>query len=153
MAARAVECCPPFLGNGAQTRFRGTRYPQCRMTGNPESNDVSTIVFYPEGLLHKFGFGDGDMLDDLTEEHSLGVDHRELLVAVVERLVVPRLDQTVDAYAFWGTLHNPIRAKAIDGVEADIGDTLTPQSIEIPVADIIEVARTLPPSENPEKWV
>ena len=136
----------------AVPRSCGIAYPQSSMTGPAEPNFANTIAFYPEGLLHKFGFGDGDMLGDLTEEHDLGVDHRELLVAVVDRLVVPRLDQKVDAYAFWGTLHNPIRARAIDGVEADIGDTLTPEIIEIPVADIIEVARSLPPSDDPETW-
>jgi len=118
------------------------------MTGHAGSDYPSTVVLYPEGLLHKFGFGDGDMLGDLTEEHGLEVDHRELLVAVVERLVVPGLDQRVDTYTLWGTLHNPIRARTIDGYEAALGDTLTPEIIEIPVADIIEVARTLPPQSR-----
>ena len=122
------------------------------MTDPQEPVHPSTIAFYPEGLLHKFGFSDGDILGDLTEEHGLEVDHRELLVAVVERLVAPRLDQEVDIYTLWGTLHNPIRARTVDGDEADLGDTLTPEIIEIRVADIIEIARTLPPGENPEDW-
>jgi hypothetical protein len=32
------------------------------------------VAFYPEGLLHKFGFGDGDLLYELVEEHGLAVD-------------------------------------------------------------------------------
>jgi hypothetical protein len=95
-------------------------------------------------LLHKFGFGDGDMMWDVIEEHDLGVDFQDLLIAVVERLVVPRLDQTVETHTIWATMHNPIRATTIDGVEASIGDSLTPDVIEVAVADIIEVARTLP---------
>ena len=106
--------------------------------------------FYPEGLLHKFGFGDGDMLYELIAEHHLGVDHQDLLVAVVERLVVSRLDQEVETYTMVSA-HNPIRARTVDGVEADIDSMITPDVVEIPVADIIAVARSLPsaPAEKP----
>jgi hypothetical protein len=117
----------------------------------PGTYPTSGVVeFYPEDLLSKFGFGDGDMLYDLIDEHDLGVDHQDLLVAVVERFVVPRLDQVVTTYVI-GTSHNPIRADSIDGVKADYNSTLTPDVIEVPVADIIRVARTLPPAEEEEE--
>ena len=106
------------------------------------------LEFYPSGLLHKFGFDDGDLMYDPIREHDLGVDHHDLLIAVVERLLVPRLDQEVETYTIWATLHNPIRARTVDGDEADMAFTLTPEVVEIPVADIIEVARTLPPEEK-----
>ena len=113
-----------------------------------QADEVQGVVeFYPEGLLHKFGFGDGDMLYELIEEHDLGVDHQDLLIAVVEQLVVPRLDQVVETYTMV-SLHNPIRASTIDGEEADVSSTLTPQIVEIPVADIIRIARTLPPRDD-----
>ena len=147
-----MECCLSVIGSEVEAESQRTAYPQFGMTGPGDSGHSSTVVFYPEGLLHKFGFGDGDMMGDFTREHDLEVDHRDLLVAVVERLVVPRLDQQVDTYTLWGTLHNPIRARAIDGAEADLGDTLTPEIVEIPVADIIEVARTLLPDANPRTW-
>jgi hypothetical protein len=117
-------------------------------TATTSASPVSGVVeFYPEELLHKFGFGDGDMLCELVEEHDLGVDHQDLLAAVVERLVVPRLDQTVETYTLV-TWHNPIRAGTIDGEKAEIGSTLTPEVVEVPVADIIQVARTLPKAED-----
>ena len=46
--------------------------------------------------------------------------------------------------------HNPIRACTVDGEEADIDSTLTPEVVEVAVADIIEVASTLPPVEDEE---
>ena len=101
------------------------------------------VEFYPEDLLHKIQFGDGDMHYELTEEHGLRVDHQELLVAVVERLVVPRPNQVVEIYTK-KTGHNPIRALNIDGEKADIDSTLTCEVVEVLVADIIRVARMLP---------
>lgn len=114
------------------------------MPTEDERDRGDVIEFYPDGLLHKFGFGDGDMLYDLIEEHDLGVDHQELLIAVVERLVVPRLDQEVETYTL-PSLHNPIRAGTIDGEKADAFDSITPEVVEVPVADVIRIARTLPP--------
>ncbi|MBU1493155.1 MAG: hypothetical protein KKE89_06555 [Actinobacteria bacterium] len=122
------------------------------MTDTAEFDPSSTIAFYPEGLLHKFGFSDGDLLFDLVEEHHLAVYHHDLLVAVVERLVVPRLDQAVETYTIGATLHNPIRARTIDGEEASLGDLLTPEIIDVLVADILEVAKTLPPDEDLGEW-
>ena len=122
------------------------------MTDTGEFDPSSTITFYPDGLTHKFGFSDGDLLADLVEEHHLAVYHHDLLEAVVVRLVVPRLDQEVEVYRIEATLHNPMRARTIDGVEADHGDTLTPEIIEIPVADILEIAATLPPDPDYEQW-
>jgi hypothetical protein len=120
--------------------------------GTAPPDPSGTITFYPEGLTHKFGFRDGDLLADLVDEYHLAVYHHDLLEAVVVRLVVPRLDQQVEVYRIGATLHNPIRARTIDGIEADIGDTLTPEIIEILVADILEIAATLPPDPDFEEW-
>lgn len=120
------------------------------MTEETPAPDLGTMSFYPEHLLMKFGFGDGDMLFDLIEEHELGVDHQDLLVAVVERLLVPRLDQEVETYTL-GSLHNPVRAGTVDGEEAGIGSWISPEVVVIPVTEIIAVARTLPPRED-DDW-
>ena len=121
----------------------------CAPSDAPVRPVEGVIEFYPSGLLHKFGFGDGDMLEDLREEHGLKVDRSDLLAAVVERLVVPRLDQRVETYTI-GSMHNPIRARTVDGEEADLDSTLTPEVIEVPIAQIIEVARTLPTVDDEE---
>lgn len=87
------------------------------------------------------------MLVDLVVEHDLNVDFQDLLVAVVEQLVVPRLDQQVETFTISATLHNPIRARTVDGEEADYGSVITPRVVEIPVADIVRIARTLPSTD------
>ena len=137
---------PPLLATGPPGTTTGPQPSEPTPAAVPEPDpqpDLPGVVeFYPEGLLHKFGFADGDMLYELTEAHGLRVDHQDLLVAVVERLVVPRLDQAVETYTL-GTMHNPIRAATIDGERADIDSTLTPDVVKVLVADIIRVARTL----------
>ncbi len=118
----------------------------------PPDDGQGVVEFYPEGLLHKFGFGDGDMLYELIEEHDLGVDHQDLLIAVVEQLVVPRLDQTVETYTLV-SLHNPIRARTIDGEEATLDSMLTPQVVEVPIVDILRLAGTPAPAPRPRRTV
>lgn len=123
------------------------------MSDTPDRGTASStevVEFYPEGLLHKFGFSDGDMMYDVVEEHELGVDHKDLLIAVVERLLLPRLEQEVEVYTLV-SLHNPIRAQTIDGEDARYAAGVSPGIVAIPLADIIEVARTLPP-EDEDEW-
>ena len=113
-----------------------------------EDRDRGEVVeFYPDDLCSKFGFGDGDMLYELIEEHDLGVDHQELLIAVVERLVVPQIDREIETYTL-PSLHNPIRAATIDGEQAGRHDCSSDEIVTVPVADIIRIARTLPPVED-----
>ncbi len=106
-------------------------------------SESDVVSFYPEGLLHKFGFGDGDMLVDFILDNELDVDFHDLLIAAVEKLVLPRLDQKVETYTIQATLHNPIRAQTIEGEEADRFSVLTPDVIEVEAADLIRVAATL----------
>jgi hypothetical protein len=108
----------------------------------------ATIEFHAWDLLSKFGFEDGDLLWDLISEHGLGVDHHDLLTAVVTGLLLPRLDQEVEVYTIWATLHNPVRARTVDGEPADPSMDLTPEWVEIPVADILGIARTLSREES-----
>jgi hypothetical protein len=110
------------------------------------TDGTETITLYADGLLHKYGFEDGDIMWDVIHEHGLDVDHHHLLIAVVERLVLPLLDQEVDTYTIEATLHNPIRARTVDGEDADMRMGLTPESVEIPVQAIREIAARLPPS-------
>ncbi len=112
------------------------------------SHEETTITLYPDGLLHKFGFRDGDLLWDLIQDRGLGVDHQDLLIAVVERLLLPRLDQEVETSTIGATLHNPIRARTVDGEPADIHSVITPEAVEIPIDDIVALAAGLPREED-----
>lgn len=121
------------------------------------SESADEIVFYAKGLQSKWGFGDGDMLDDLLYEHigtDEEIDHtfggrdkcgalytlkHAVLILAVERFVVPALDQTVDTFRLY-TIHNPIRAERING-DTDIEDyTLTPAAVAVPGSAIRAIA-------------
>ncbi len=119
------------------------RPPPSDPTGVTAGDGSPVVMFFPYGLLHKYGFDDGDILLELNADLEFDLDHHDLLIAVVERLLIPRLDQDVDTYTIWATLHNPIRAQMIDGQEPDMDSTLTPEVVEISVADILQVARQL----------
>jgi hypothetical protein len=126
------------------------------------------LRLFPQGLLSKWGFDDGDPFDEVAEwfhnQHGeprmghcdcpnfdLGVDDRALLVEVVKRFVLPVLDQRVEVEVI-ETIHNPIRACSVDG--APIPDavhygqlpdpvTLTPDVVEVPYSTVVEVAAEL----------
>jgi hypothetical protein len=121
------------------------------------------VKFYTNGLLSKFGFEDGDMLDDMLdwagyagldqvhhftvsdEYDSFSFYHVVLSVAVCA-YVVPALDQRVDIELLH-TIHNPVRANRVDGqrVESwyDSPFTLTPEFVEVADETVLALARAL----------
>jgi hypothetical protein len=124
--------------------------------------------FYTEGFLSKWGFEDGDLLDDLLYEELgtvddfvfdkrdevgsiYGFDHTVLMLVLIT-IVLPALDQRVDVMAV-GTIHNPLRATKVDGVEVPheivYGSVepppgmITPEYVDVPDATILTIARSL----------
>jgi hypothetical protein len=123
------------------------------------------LVLISSGLLSKWGFCDGDVLDDdLYEEleeigfweadlrsvrdpavaFSLG--HRAL-IRLVREYLVPRLDQDVEVVEI-GSSCNPIRASKVDGVDVEgcwYGNQpdphLTPESVVVSTVDVLRVCR------------
>jgi len=76
------------------------------------------LSLFSSSLFSKFGFWDGDQLYGWTERHikpGLTLDGADLLVAAVEAYLLPALKQSVTTQQFV-TMHNPIRARAVDGV-------------------------------------
>ena len=120
---------------------------------------MSVVTFETEGLLWKWGFGDGDMLDDLLAGHGwadqwqkdreagidIWFDHR-VLVRVIREHVLPALaEHHVIATMVVDTIHNPIRATVVDGVEVDSirngnGIKLTPAKVDVPESVILRIA-------------
>lgn len=110
-----------------------------------------TILLFSAGLLSKWGFKDGDLLYDLLWEHDMrdgDLAHAVLCVVVRERLL-PALDQAVEVQEI-GTIHNPIRARTVDGVDVtgewhsvEHHTPLTPTSVAVPKADILAIARRI----------
>lgn len=128
--------------------------------GGPREPEIDALPLHihliAEGLLSKWGFGDGDVLDDLSyalwADEGLRIGQQELLVAAVRKWLLPALDQRVEVVEVI-TIHNPIRATTIDGehvehlwYEVDDGAVLlTPASVQVATSDLLDLARSLPP--------
>ena len=114
-----------------------------------------TVRFWTNGLLSKWGFDDGDLVDNFVYTGWGGIlcDHHQLLTEVVRRHVIPALDQKVETFEIDG-IHNPIRAKSVNGVEFDdhynshTPDLLTPEYVEVPFSVINAMAVELFDASN-----
>lgn len=97
-------------------------------------------------LLSKWGFEDGDIIDnyllDLSE--SWGVrcpspDAHELLVALVRAYLLPEVREQVEVYEI-RTAHNPIRVASVDGTPVDDyypqEGLLSDVSVEVPAITV-----------------
>jgi hypothetical protein len=114
--------------------------------------DEPKLVLWSDGLLSKWGFGDGDEPDawlDWCDEQGIdynarGWDWHTTLRRLVREYLAPNLDQRADLVDI-ETIHNPIRATKVDGEEIDwYGDSpieLTPDHVEIPYSEVLRIAR------------
>lgn len=108
------------------------------------------MKFNTNGLLSKWGFMDGDILEDFMFDSDLcdndiNQSHKSLIKVVVDH-VIPKLDQEVELSQI-STIHNPIRAKSVDGKNVnwyrDDGDILTPSVVEVSDDVIIEIIKSI----------
>ena len=108
------------------------------------------MKFYTSGLLNKFGFQDGDMIDDLLFENfglasNLNFTHNVLVKVVVDH-VIPKLDQKIEQVIIT-TIHNPIRAGTVNGHRVDWYNgnefELTPKIVEVSDQIIIDIAKAI----------
>lgn len=101
--------------------------------------------FYLENLLSKWGFEDGGVLDDLIYENKIDIDNRDLLVAVVKELVLPKIEDTVEVETIT-TIHNPIRATLVNGQQVnDTGENdikFSVEFIDVDDSEIIKLAKS-----------
>ena len=107
---------------------------------------MNSMRFYTRDLLSKWGFGDGDMLDDLLLNNDI-TPNPKILIRVVREEVLPKIDQHMDLYQF-STSHNPIRAEKVNGVEVDhynpsLSMKLTPEYVDVPDDVILEIGRDI----------
>jgi hypothetical protein len=112
-------------------------------TGLPESFEFRTADFYSRA-----GFLGGQLLR-AAFPHLNANDTRELLVEVLQRHVVPRLDQKVQT-SLLPTVHNPLRVTAVDGIEvtwatpeSGRGPVLTPARVPVRLEDVLACANRL----------
>lgn len=79
----------------------------------------------PAGVCSKFGFSDGDALDDMlfnlkrTGMLPDKVRHHDVLADMVGRYIAPLFNGRVVLERITNTMHNPIRATWIDGEPFD----------------------------------
>lgn len=101
--------------------------------------DSQTLTLSSEDLLSKWGFCDGDQIDDLVWallgfEDSFEIDMHEVLCRLVETHLVPLLGG-LRTYRI-GTCHNPIRL-----LPEDRDKPFLCVEAEIPYAEVERVAR------------
>ena len=130
------------------------------MSEHSAEKDVTGLMLRSDGLLSKWGFGDGDLPDtvwDLIDAHGIdyaALDWHRVLTQLVRERLLPALDQRVEVYEI-DTIHNPVRAATIDGepVSDDViygrvpEPTLTPEYVVVPwEAALVAIrASVLPP--------
>ncbi|MEV2277723.1 hypothetical protein AB0I72_19265 [Nocardiopsis sp. NPDC049922] len=113
-----------------------------------------TVTLFSFGLLSKWGFGDGDTPDewlDYLDEHGIDWDDAQWpLAALVRRYLLPELAKhhTIEVYEI-ETIHNPIRASRVDGIEidplaADDEVELIPASVDVPLSEALRIAQLAP---------
>lgn len=106
-----------------------------------------TLTLFADCLLSKWGFGDGDVPDaylDWCDDngHPYPDDWHTVLRTLVRTRLVPALHQRVEVVDI-ETIHNPIRAERVDGVDVpdwrsnDSGLTLTPECVEVPYVEVL----------------
>ena len=110
------------------------------------------------GLASKWGFGDGDGLQDcmydLRDEGLItSVPERDsILLAAVQRYLLPELERrgvSVEIVAI-GSNHNPVRAETVNGAEVDWHAESCPEcllDIEVQISreDLIALAKEAAP--------
>jgi hypothetical protein len=141
---------------------------------NPEetqSTNDALILLDPADLANKWGFGDGDMFDELIydwarergltgdDEYDSGwpyVDSRMLLRAAVRRFVFPAIPKIIaDHIEEIGTIHNPIRLPhweddpRADGWEEELNNI---EPVRVKIEDLQTLADELFPW-RPRHWV
>jgi hypothetical protein len=105
-------------------------------TPRPDSHEVE---LRSADLYSKWGFADGDLMMDLMFEEVR--DYHDALVAVVERLLLPKLHQKVVLFTM-ETSHNPVRAQRVDGVEVEwnggmgSGPPLSPAVVRVTLGEM-----------------
>lgn len=122
------------------------------------------LTLFSNGLLSKWGFNDGDEPDDVADWiEEDGIEYQNIpwhpvLHRLVREHLLPVLDQAVVVYDI-DTIHNPIRAESVDGVEVDDYNrrgkkgevlVLTPDYVDVPYAVVLQAVRDELANPTPE---
>ena len=115
-------------------------------------SEEKKFVMYPDSLLSKWGFGDGDALSDFLYEndveHKVRLNSHKLLEELVKRFLLPKLSKKVEIF-YIESIHNPVRAEMIDGeyytnhYEFDDDGLLGDEPVSVSLETILSVAKEM----------
>lgn len=111
------------------------------------------LTLEAEDLMHKFGFGDGDLLDRFADELEAAcvsydtVIENELLQRLVERYLAPLLPKGSEVYRI-SSIHNPIRIEYDDDDYEVMRALLSPIKVVVTLDQIITVAKEIENESN-----
>lgn len=105
---------------------------------------MNTIMLHSDCLLSKYGFEDGDVLDDLIDGSGVKPEKWEdpngygfyhwVLIKLVKEFLLPALPRTIEIYTMM-SIHNPIRAEKPDECD-DIKGVI----VEVSYDDVLRIA-------------
>lgn len=89
---------------------------------------MTDLHLHATSLFSKWGFGDGDIVDEWywdTFDGPIpnGISHHDVLIELVRKVLVPAIETAghrIDVYEI-DTIHNPIRARYFDDVDVPDG--------------------------------
>lgn len=104
------------------------------------------LRLYADGLLSKYGFGDGDVLRDWwwdTYDEEPPFDTHEALYRLVAELIVPLIREHGDEVEVYRihTIHNPVRASSVNGEPVADSEMWPDLFVEIYAPQIKALAR------------
>ncbi len=120
---------------------------------------ADTVTLYAADLLHKYGFDDGNLLDDILEDAGYDtnaslVDEDEdavvpgfsggVLAECVRRFLEPQLDGLPLVYDYSAS-HNPVRLAEWDKPSPEARAILNGSAVQVLVPDVLRVAAELAP--------
>jgi hypothetical protein len=125
---------------------------------------MKTYELHAADIFSKWGFDDGDFVFDIPEEYpynayklkpefeKYGFAHA-LLIVLVETHVLPTIPtSTYTNYCRMMTMHNPVRAEEVAGVDVNNIVTITQDDVNAAIESILELNRT-PSFETAEEAI
>ena len=106
--------------------------------------------FYPDDLTDRWGFYDGDIMNQLILEHNIQTKlyHKDVLIHVIKEFILPKLDKEVKLYENFSSSHNCAIADTINGIPASVftGESdgeLKPEYIDVDDDVLVEFIKNI----------